>query len=227
MRSSKIALWIGIFCVVTLAGLPAVADTLTFDSINTNNSPYYVDITTTNYLSQYGVTLVNNTPGTTVAVLCANANYNSSCSSGTGAIYAPSSANVLTQQGGLYGESYTLYFSNPLTSLSFDLAGANSYNLLALWSATAYNASNGVLTGASGGGGLQSFSVQSYTLAGAGIDHVTFSSNCFGACGEQLAIDDVSSADLHLTKTPEPASILLLATGLAGLASMRRKRLAK
>jgi PEP-CTERM motif len=227
MRPMKIMKVVIMVCALAGAVIPMAADTVNFDSVSTTAAPYYVSgAPVSGYLAQYGITLVNNTAGTTVDILCANASYNSSCTSGTGAIYAPSSANVLMQQSGLFGESYTLYFSNPLTSLSFDLAGANSGNLFALWSATAYNAGNGALSAASGGGGLQSFSVASYTLAGPGIDHVTFSSNCFGACGEQLAIDDLSAPEI--TQTPEPSSLLLLGTGALSIAKMawRRKQIA-
>jgi hypothetical protein len=132
---------------------------------------------------------------------------------------------VLTQQGVISGESYTLYFSIPLSSLSFDLAGATASNLFAIWSATAFNSSNAALSGANGGGGGQSFSVQHYTLGGGNIDHVTFSSNCFGACGEQLAIDDLSAPEI--TQTPEPASLVLLGSGLLSLGGALRKRFVK
>lgn len=214
-----------------LAGvvLPVAADTVNFDSISTTAAPFFVTGTpVTNYLAQYGITMVNNTPGTQVDVLCANASYNSSCTTGTGAIYAPSGPNVLMQQGGLYGESYTLYFSNPLSTVSFSLAGANSANLFAQWSATAYDASNATLSGAGGGGGLQNYNILTYTLNGPAIDHVTFYSNCFGACGVQLAIDDVSSPDITQTETPEPSSLMLLGTGALSLGRMvmRRKRVA-
>src|SRR6202165_2955248 len=102
------------------AALPLAADTVNFDAIPTTVAPYYVaGAPVTNYLAQYGITMVNNTAGTQVDVLCANASYNGSCITGTGAIYAASGPNVLMQQGGLYGESYTLYFNNPLTTLSF------------------------------------------------------------------------------------------------------------
>src|SRR5579872_644002 len=101
------------------------ATTITFDSINTNTSPFAVDITSTNYLAQYGITLINNSPGSVIDVLCANASYNPSCTSGTGALTAESSANVLTQIGVNTGESYTLDFSHALGSLSFYTAGWN------------------------------------------------------------------------------------------------------
>jgi hypothetical protein len=215
--------------VLGLAAVPVVADTVNFDSVSTTASPYYVaGAPVTDYLAQYGITMVNNTAGTSVDILCANASYNASCTSGPGAIAAPSGANVLTQQGYIYGESYTLYFSNSLSSLSFDLARATSSNLFALWNATAYNASNATLSSVGGGGSGQSYSVLSYSLAGPNIDHVTFTSNCFGACGEQLAIDDLSAPEIkEAVATPEPTSLVLLGSGLLGLGGAIRKKLAR
>src|SRR6185437_3110714 len=125
----------------------AGADTLTFDSINTSTAPFQLDITTTNYLAQYGITLVNNSPGTTVDVLCANADYNTYCTEGQGAIFAHSGPNVLKQSGN-GAESYTLQFSNPLSSLSFYTAGyyglAPNGLLVAQWSVTAYDGATAV-----------------------------------------------------------------------------------
>ena len=226
MKVAKSLLFV---CALLIAALPALADTLNFDSINTNSSPFAVDITTTNYLGQYGITLVNNTAGTVVDVLCANASYNSSCTSGTGALTAESGANVLTQGGYNYGESYTLQFSSALNSLSFYTAGWNgaiggSGVLVAGWSATAN-------TGASVGQGMAGYysnvAPQQFTLNGPGITSVTFYSNCSGVCGVNLAIDDLSSPDLHLTQTPEPASMVLFGSGLAALAGMIRRRRAQ
>lgn len=228
MKIAKLSWWTGITCALLLVALPALADTLNFDSVDTSSSPFSVDITTTNYLAQYGITMVNNTPGTVVDVLCANASYNSSCSSGSGALKAESGANVLTQGGYNYGESYTLQFSTPLSTLSFYTAGWNGAgggSLVAAWSATAN-------TGASVSQGMTSYYYNAppvqWTLGGGNITSVTFFSNCYGVCGLNLAIDDVSSPDIHLAQapapTPEPASLVLFGSGLAALAGVIRRR---
>jgi hypothetical protein len=225
----KSILRLGLMLVALVAPSVLMADTVNFDTVPTTLAPFSASgAAVTSYFAQYGITMVNNTPGTSVDILCANASYNSSCTGGTGAIFAPSGANVLMQSGGLFGESYTLYFNNSLSTVSFDLAGANSFNLFAIWSATAYNAGNGVLSSAGGGGGLQNFGVLSYTLAGPNIDHVTFSSNCFGACGLQLAIDNLSAPEITATTaTPEPGSLMLLGSGLLGLSGAMRKKFKK
>src|SRR5579862_9823658 len=86
------------------------ADTVNINSINANSSPFFVDISTTNLLAQYGITLANVTPGTTVAVFCGQC--------GGDSIVSSSPPNLLTQFGNDNGMSYTLQFSTPLSTLS-------------------------------------------------------------------------------------------------------------
>ncbi len=178
----------------------AFGATLHFDSVSTSAAPYYVDITTTNYLQQYGITLVNNTPGTTVKILCANSSYNNSCTGGSGAIVAPSSPNVLIQDGS-NGESYTLQFSSPLSTLSFTRAGFNpgpTGLVVAKWSATAFGAQGNALGGA--GEDLTAYFTTTapkvFTLNGPGITSVTFYANGQGVAAVSLPIDNLSSPDL-------------------------------
>ncbi|HEY9141830.1 MAG TPA: PEP-CTERM sorting domain-containing protein [Bryobacteraceae bacterium] len=215
---ARLLLVFGLLVPMLPGSLPA--DTINFDSIDTSTSPFSVDISTLNYLSQYGITLAGVTSGSVVEVLCANADYNPSCTSGTGVLIAPSSPNVLTQNpeipGNLHGESYTLEFSTPLGSLSFDLAGVTSGNSVAAWSVTAYDAGDDVLS--SVGDPSLSFAAeapQSYTLNGPGITSVTFYTNYEGSAGIGLAVDDLSSSDISLS--PEPSSLPLLGAGLLGL----------
>ena len=210
---------LGLLCLMLPASLRA--DTLNFDSITVSPGST-VDISTTDYLAQYGITLTNVTPGSKVNVFNTQGNV----------IVAPSPPNVLVEQGNADGESYTLDFSTPLSSLSFDVAGnsksGGSGTVVAAWSATAYNASNVALSSVGDGlfGTYSPIAVQSYTLAGPGIDSVTFYDNCYDFCGTQLLIDDLSSPELQLVSTPEPASMVLLLTGLLALVALaaRSKR---
>jgi hypothetical protein len=59
---------LGLLCLMLPGSIRA--DTVNINSINANSSPFFVDISTTNLLAQYGITLANVTPGTTVAVAC-------------------------------------------------------------------------------------------------------------------------------------------------------------
>lgn len=218
----SVSLWIGVLCVAMLAAAPALGDTVNFDSINTSGSPYFVNLNTVNYLAQYGITLSNATPGTNVAALCG------SCGGNT--IVGSSSPNVLIQFGNNSGESFTLNFANPLSSLSFYLSG-NSKNggsgtLVSSWSVTAYNASH-VAIGSVGDPSLfatfSAFAPQQYTLNGPGIASITIFSDCFNVCGTQASFDDLSSPDLH--QAPEPGSMVLLGSGLLGAAGAVRRKL--
>ena len=74
----------------------ARADTLNFDSIPTSPGST-VDISTTNYLAQYGITLANVTAGSKVNVFNTIGDF----------IVAPSVPNVLTQGSPNNCQSYT------------------------------------------------------------------------------------------------------------------------
>src|SRR5689334_2279603 len=197
----KFLLSIGLLGLLGLM-LPASirADTLNINSINANNSPFFVDISATSLLAQYGITLTNVTPGTTVGVACGACGGNSVVSS--------SPPNVLTQSGNDNGMSYTLQFSTPLSTLSFSLAGnsksGGSGTVVAAWSATAFDASGNVVSSV-GDPSLfstfSSFAPQPFTLTGPGIASVTFFTQCFNFCGTLLNIADLSAPEIKLKNT--------------------------
>jgi uncharacterized protein (TIGR03437 family) len=96
---------------------------------------------------------------------------------------APSSPNVLTQDGSNQPVSFTLTFSSPVSSLSFVrpqlLAGPNGI-IFPQWTATAYNASGGQV-GTAGEALLSSYAnvpAATFTLSGStSITSVRFDSN--------------------------------------------------
>lgn len=197
----KSVLSIGLLCLLCLM-LPGSiwADTVNINSINANSSPFSVDITTTNLLAQYGITLANVTPGTTVFVACGECGGNS--------IVSSSPPNVLIQLGNDNGMSYTLQFSTPLSTLSFTLAGnsksGGSGTLVAGWSATALDASGNVVSSVGDPslfGTFSPFPPQPFTLAGPGIASVTFFTQCFNVCGTGLNIADLSAPEIKLVSS--------------------------
>src|SRR5947207_1984136 len=98
LRANVTGLFLLLLCFVYPGSL--LADTLNFDTVDASASPFFVDITTTAYLAQYGITLSNVTGGTTVGIVCP------SCGGST--ILVSSGSNGLFQIGNNSGESYTL-----------------------------------------------------------------------------------------------------------------------
>ena len=119
--------------------------------------------------------------------------------------------------------SYTLTFTTPLDSVSFDYAALTTFITFPTWTATAYNGATPVgSVGQAGGFGTGSSS--SYSIAGPGITSLTFAAFSSGQSTNQPTIDNLT---LFTTTTPEPSSLLLLGAGLVALMEMcffRRQR---
>jgi hypothetical protein len=132
------------------------------------------------------------------------------------------SGNFFDVLGSNSGFSYTLSFSDPLNSASFTVPALNNVSTMAAWSATAYSATNVLLSqvGVSSISGPNT-SNQTYTLTGPGIAYVVVYDNVQNFAGNHLMIDDATGFE-----TPLPAALPLFVSGLGGLCLLgwRRKR---
>lgn len=192
-----------------------------FDSLDTSGGSI-TGAPVTNYLASYGVTASNLTSGSSLYVAPATANY----------LVAPSSPNIFTLWGpDANGNSFTLNFSNQVSDFSLTRTGflgaySPSGNVLGDWTATAYNASNGVL-GSIGEGMIASYSdipMQTFTLGYQGISSITFSANAHGWAGVQMPMmDNLTFTTMTPVPEPETYAMLLAGLGLLGFTARRRK----
>jgi len=201
--------WAGLLLLGTACtAATASVVVLDFDSVDASAGP----VDATSYLASYGITLVNvSSPGTVLIYSDVNFPF----------VSASSSPNFLLQQvGGAPAESFTMDFSTPLDSLSFTRVENTTSNLVAGWTATAYDGTTIVGT-ASELFGEGSFSPATYTLDGPDITSLTISADGFGSAGITSATID----DFTMTTVPEPATCAeLLGVVALGLAVMRRQR---
>lgn len=197
--------------ILVILPLHSVADVVTidFEGLGTVASPG-ADPTT--YLAGYGVTLSGATPSNPLV-------YSDQAFYGSGVVLASSGHNFLLQQSAVYGGSFTLTFSNPVSDLMFTRIANLAYNAVGSWSATAYAGATAVGT-VGEGAGLGAFTPSLYSFSGSGITSVTFTGNGGGYAGISGAMID----DLKFTTVPDATSTAgLLVLALGAVIGLRRR----
>jgi hypothetical protein len=224
----SLSLWkitLAIALAVASLAPSAYADTVTinFDSLTVAPGSYISGAPVTNYLAGYGITLSGMKSGEIVTV--------SNLTSPNCPTEAPSPPNVFGVWEPYQISTFTLNFSTPVNNFSFDRFGSiGIYNTngtaMGPWSATAYNASGGNL-GSAGDPLISTYGdvpVKSFTIAAPGISHIDFIGNNEGWTGYCLPMIDNLSFTTSPAPVPLPGSLLLLGSGLLGLAGWRRFR---
>lgn len=189
----------------------AQAVVITFDDVDTSAGAV-VGAPVVAYLASYGITFIPG-PGAGSPVIQGNQ---------APQVTSPSAPNVFGVGGILGDYPYTFDFASPIASFSFTTPALGNASTMAAWTATAYSASNTVISS------INQYFIHgpnvaqaTWTLSGPGIDHIEFHSNVMGFAGSALIMDDMTFS--APAGAPEPAAILLFALGLLGLAIFRRR----
>lgn len=215
------------FAALFLVASHASATTINFDALNA--SPSGVSgAPLAAYLLPYGVTYsYTGDPSFLTAALYAMDDDNIY---GGGVVQASSGDNLLVSSGnGARPGSYRLFFNTGQDYVSFTRAASLVSSSFPMWSVTAYDAGMNVVDtdGESFMGGI--FAAKTFTLGTPGdsvvdITSVLFSYNGFGVAGfDSPLIDDIVLPN-EVAQMPEPASLVLLGSGLAGVLHRRRRK---
>lgn len=190
----------------------AQAVVIHFDDVDTSGGTV-VGAPVIAYLAGYGITFTPG-PGAGSPVIQGNQ---------APQVTSPSAPNVFGVGGILNDYPYTFDFASPINSFSFTTPALGNASTMAAWTATAYSASNVVISS------INQYFIHgtntpqaTWTLSGPGIDHIEFHSNVMGFAGSALIMDDMTFT--AAAGAPEPAPMLLLGAGLLALAFARRRR---
>jgi len=224
------------FAISFLAVVPNVhADLITvdFDALDATAPEGVTGSALDSYLAGYGISIsnvfINGSPpvppaDSYILVLDDRKIY------GGTAVVASSVHNIMTQGGSNDPVSFQLNFSSLVDNFGFTrpkLTPDSSSGIThPWWRAEAYDASNNLL-GSMGENHIGSYSdvpAYTFTLPYSDIDHVIIKSNNVGEAFSAVLIDDIK---FEGTPIPEPATMLLLGSGLIGLAGFRRKKFKK